>query len=399
MKKKSVLIFLFFLFITKNINAQWTLQTSGVTQDLWSVFFVDSNTGFALGDYGLFMKTTDGGENWTGDTIPVPVLLSSVYFFDANNGYIVGWNGTILRTTDGGTTWTNQTSGTSHDLWSVYFTDFNTGYIVGDSATILKTVNGGISWIPQTCQTMEPLHSIRFTNANTGYIAGWNGTILKTTNGGSNWTLQTSGSINSLSSIFFVDENNGYIAEPYSILKTTDGGTTWASHENGIPESFILFSICFTDINTGYAMGNNCTGSPLYITTDGGLNWEDQMSPLYFESTTALLSVFFVNPNIGYTVGTGGVIMKYNNGSTKVNEQIKSEFSIYPNPASEMVTIRMEEENNYQIQITTIDGRILTTSKMAGTYGVMDISSFSKGVYLVRITSGTKAIVKKLIVK
>jgi len=72
---------------------------------------------------------------------------------------------------------------------------------------------------------------------------------------------------------------------------------------------------------------------------------------------------------------------------------------IIPNPASEMVTIRMEEENSYQIQITTIDGRILTTGKMAGTQGVIDISSFSKGVYLVRITSGTNAIVKKMIVR
>lgn len=72
---------------------------------------------------------------------------------------------------------------------------------------------------------------------------------------------------------------------------------------------------------------------------------------------------------------------------------------IVPNPASGMVTVRMEEENDYQVQITTVDGRMITTTKMVGTSGVMDISSLSKGIYLVRITSGTKSIVRKLIVE
>jgi uncharacterized repeat protein (TIGR01451 family) len=70
---------------------------------------------------------------------------------------------------------------------------------------------------------------------------------------------------------------------------------------------------------------------------------------------------------------------------------------IIPNPASGLVTIRMEEENDYQVQ--TIDGRIVTTTQMVGTSGVMDISSLSKGIYLVRIKSGTRVAVKKLIIK
>lgn len=58
-------------------------------------------------------------------------------------GWAVGDNGTILKTTDGGNTWGLQTSGTTESLQSVHFINTQTGYIVGTNGVILKTVTGG----------------------------------------------------------------------------------------------------------------------------------------------------------------------------------------------------------------------------------------------------------------
>ena len=59
MKKLYILIITIF---TINIaNAQWTALTSGTTNNLNSVFFTDANTGYAVGDYGTILKTTNGG--------------------------------------------------------------------------------------------------------------------------------------------------------------------------------------------------------------------------------------------------------------------------------------------------------------------------------------------------
>jgi hypothetical protein len=69
--------------------------------------------------------------------------LHSVFFIDANIGYAAGEFGTILNTTDGGITWNFQISGTGLRLNSVFYTNENTGYIVGAGGTILKTTNGG----------------------------------------------------------------------------------------------------------------------------------------------------------------------------------------------------------------------------------------------------------------
>ena len=44
-----------------------------------------------------------------------------VSFVDANNGWAVGNGGTILHTSNGGATWSTQRSGTFNDLFGVSF--------------------------------------------------------------------------------------------------------------------------------------------------------------------------------------------------------------------------------------------------------------------------------------
>ena len=92
---------------------------------------------------------------WTWQNpLPQGNPLKSVYFTDSNTGYAVGDLGTILKTNNGGTTWTVLSSGTTNRLYSVYFTDANTGYAVGgeylssltQTGIILKTSDGGITW-------------------------------------------------------------------------------------------------------------------------------------------------------------------------------------------------------------------------------------------------------------
>jgi len=109
---------------------------------LFSIFFTDNLTSYAVGINGPILKTSDGGNTWAAYTTG-GANLKSVYFPNANTGYAVGYQGTILKTSDSGTNWIAQTSGTPQNLQSVYFTDANTGYAVGWTGIILKTSNGG----------------------------------------------------------------------------------------------------------------------------------------------------------------------------------------------------------------------------------------------------------------
>jgi photosystem II stability/assembly factor-like uncharacterized protein len=119
--------------------------------------------------------TFSQGWQWQ-NPLPTGNKLNCVRFVDDNLGFAVGDCGTILKTTDGGETWTLKTVESKYMLRSVFFTDANTGYIVGGDETwaayttgiILKTVNSGESWIIQNILEGIILSSVYFTDENTG---------------------------------------------------------------------------------------------------------------------------------------------------------------------------------------------------------------------------------------
>ena len=108
----------------------------------------------------LSLSSVFAFSQWTSQTSGTTDYLLSVYFTDADTGYAVGDNGTILKTSNGGTNWTAETSGTTNDLTSVYFSDADTGYAVGSSGTILKTNNGGVTTFIEETESLEPTLSI-----------------------------------------------------------------------------------------------------------------------------------------------------------------------------------------------------------------------------------------------
>ena len=82
---------------------------------LADVHFVDALVGWACGFGGSIIHTTDGGATWTpqatpswrydsGYTVAIEPSLYSIFFLDADRGWAVGDRGTILRTTHGGGT-------------------------------------------------------------------------------------------------------------------------------------------------------------------------------------------------------------------------------------------------------------------------------------------------------
>ncbi|MFZ1978969.1 MAG: YCF48-related protein [Bacteroidota bacterium] len=293
------------IFRTTDGGITWTSQTSGTGSYLYSVCFTDTNTGTVVGDGGTILRTTDGGANWTRQSSGTTLPLHGVSFTDANTGTAVGGSGIILRTTNGGTSWTSQSIGTMNGLSSVSFTDANTGTAVGGSypnGTVLHTTNGGVNWTSQPNPAIYSLYNVCFTDANTGTAVGQYGTIIRTTDGGTNWTRQYATS-NDLYGVSFTDVNTGtVVGGNHVILRTTDGGETWMG--SPFPAGSWLYSVCFIDANTGWAVGDGI----ILRTTDGGTNWTTQSIGV----VNYLYRVCFTDANTGWAVGwgaTNGIIL------------------------------------------------------------------------------------------
>ena len=105
----------------------------------------------AVGDRGIvLLSDTDGKEFRQAKSVPVRSTLTAVCFVDEKSGWAVGHWGVVLRTDDAGENWTLQRSDTTVDqpLFSVHFRNRDTGWAVGLWSLVVATKDGGKTWIP-----------------------------------------------------------------------------------------------------------------------------------------------------------------------------------------------------------------------------------------------------------
>ena len=113
-----------------NIYAQgWTLQT--FHYPVYDLHFANMDTGWVA--CGYIVKTFDGGVTWNYSA--GIEKIRSLSFINSTTGWAVGNEGKIVKTTDGGKHWQTQDSGTTYDLWTVSFADSSTGWAGGQDLT------------------------------------------------------------------------------------------------------------------------------------------------------------------------------------------------------------------------------------------------------------------------
>lgn len=108
------------IFTTTDGGATWTIVEMHANFAQWrGVAFGDGAHFWAVGSKGLFetdqamiAASTDGGLTWVDQASPTAQPLNGVWFVSATTGWAVGDGGTVLRTTDGGARWVLLAGGT-----------------------------------------------------------------------------------------------------------------------------------------------------------------------------------------------------------------------------------------------------------------------------------------------
>jgi photosystem II stability/assembly factor-like uncharacterized protein len=181
--RNSTLTVRWFSRFTVGVGEQ-NFNVLGGSSQYFDMYFTDIDNGWAVGT-GPIVHITNGSSASPSfgfqTSCPCPTL-NGIHMLNSITGWAVGNGGLILKTTDGGSTWPAQTSGTTTNLRSVHFVDANTGWAVGNGGLILASTDGGATWTPETSGVTADLRRVFFVNANTGYVVGNNGTILKRTN-------------------------------------------------------------------------------------------------------------------------------------------------------------------------------------------------------------------------
>lgn len=264
------------IYLTTDGGQTWQIQYRGTTGSaIWSVYALDSQHIYAVGDYGLILTTTDGGQTWQKRNSPVYTFLFGVYFIDEMTGWICGDTGYILKTTNGGATWLTKSTPATDRLYEITFVNSSTGYAVGRNGRILKSTNGGDNWSSLSSGTSERLYDVHFSSETTGFVVGWGHTILKTGNSGSTWNQYSGTGTSNLYSVDFISPSQGFIAGwGGTFLKTNDAGNNWAT--GGNISNADVYGLEIVDLNNIWVSGNGVVAK----SADLGVNWQNMASEL-----------------------------------------------------------------------------------------------------------------------
>ena len=84
------------------------------------------------------------------------------------------------------------------------------------------------------------------------------------------------------------------------------------------------------------------------------------------------------------------------------NKQITLEADVYPNPVSDLLTLKVgntSDEANLRYTLTDASGRTITSKKFTGPQTVVDMNDLVQAVYFLRINDGETALKTFKIVK
>ncbi|RLD35560.1 MAG: hypothetical protein DRI83_06700 [Bacteroidetes bacterium] len=393
----------------------WEVHDVPTSQHLRSVFFTDSMYGWAVGDTGTIIHTSDGGENWLVQDAGTDNNIVNVFFLNRQVGWASSWNfngfyGTlILKTTDGGDTWT----GTPYQEENIFmndilFFDSLTGWMAGSPHALVKTIDGGQSWnqaaIDTNALAFFPVLKVFFYDESHGYACGGMfdiaGVIWSTSDGGEMWYPIKNEDAPA-------DEVHGlHIFDPVTVLgaggdpelgygigmiRTHDAGVNWEYEELNLPGA--AYDLDFRNDTEAWApLG---ASQKLLYSMDAGSSWTRIPSP----EELFIFDMVFPDSMHGYAVGYHGAFIRYIPLGVGLDELEDSNIHmrIYPNPAKDQIMLEFDlgdgsggKWNNGEVLVSDCFGRPLISHSLHQLSGGknmlnLDVSSLAAGLYFCRL--------------
>lgn len=349
----------------------WIRISSPVSVNLFNCVFTDSLNGWAAGEDGVIIHTSDGGYNWEIQTNPVNYYINDIFFINKRLGWAVSnefsnTGSTLLKTTNGGINWIAEDfQDTTIFLKTIYFLDSLTGFTGGFGGIFFKTTNGGFSWNAMFTDTTTvgffPIVKINFLTTQIGFACGGiidiAGVIWKTTNAGLNWFGENYSPepfydlyLKNSFDMFAVGGDFEYGAQ---IVRSSNIGSNWNYTNLGFFGHCL--SIDFRTVKEAWMpLGFSQTWAVSY---NGGDNWTTEA----VTDNLIINSVEFSDSVHGCAVGNSGAILKYAGNPSILNytDNFIPDKAIlnqnYPNPFNPSTRISYGFKGNRFVKLKIYD--------------------------------------------
>jgi hypothetical protein len=102
--------------------------------------------------------------------------------------------------------------------------------------------------------------------------------------------------------------------------------------------------------------------------------------------------------NINFGGGWWKYVFAKQEDNSSVKTIDKNLFKIYPNPANNEITVS-SDENLAKVTIYDVTGKVMYTSNDINANSTVNVSTFSRGIYMVEVMTDNKVSVKRLILE
>ena len=346
------------VYLSTNNGTSWTQVNAGLT-DIWSFAISGSNI-FAGTDDGVFLSTNNGS-SWTAVNNGIPAytqvnsfVISGANIFAGSDASYSANDGVFLSTNNG-SSWTAVNTG----LTNTYVQSLalsGTNIFAGTTSGVFLSTNNGGSWsyVSNGLSTSSPAIWALATSGNNIY-AGTNGAgvYLSTNNGGSWIATNGGGTIISLltsGSLVFVGTYN-------TVLLSNNTGGSWTDISTG----------GFGSLPNGFVGSLAIDGTYLFAGTSGNGVWKRPLSQI--------------------------------NGIEEINQN--NNITLYPNPASDIVTLNISNlnNNNGEINIYNVIGVLVRSEILKQNHQLINIDDLSNGIYMLTIKSKDYNATQKLLIQ
>ncbi len=357
---------------TNNFGDNFTYGSSQPSVAIRAVWAFSETKYIVGGGYinsGIYL-TNNGGSSWThtiGGTI-------QDFFFPSDSiGYAVGDGGTVMKTTDQAATWTSLSTGQLSDYYTVFFLNDTLGYIAGSNGG-RKTIDGGQNWTAIS-PSGSYIQSLLFFTADSGYAVTYGGDVTKTIDGGANWTSFANGVIDQGLKDADVAENN--------IVAVGSRG-----------DVFLLPLSCYNPIATPIITQSNDTLFSSVSTNNQWYDLTGPISGAngsYYVPTSSGEYYTIIEDPYGCSSDSSNHIIIIFTSISKTNNNI---ITLFPNPSSS--TFYLEGIYMKVVEIRDCNGRLIQQEFPNADKTSFNLTGNAKGIYIIKIIGNENVVVKKL---
>jgi photosystem II stability/assembly factor-like uncharacterized protein len=276
----------------------------------------------------------------------------------------------------------------------------NTVYVAFDQ--VYKSMDSGNNWTPISPNFGSNIDHFKISPSNNQIMyCAINGVLRYTTDGGANWVfspLNLGPSIINEIAIHPSDPNKVAVAttDSQKVYVSLDGGLTWASKLMNLP-GFVAQALVWQDNgDDGLYVGMNYG---VFYTDNTLTQWEPFNNGLPNVRINELEINTADNKIYAATYGRGLWRSDVFDASLSVEDFEFNDLTLYPNPAKNEINLKWNKTEDVSIRIFDTQGKIMFYGKKVNLYNgfKVDVSSFSNGIYFVKLNSTNGEITKKLI--